>query len=130
MLNKKIEKLVTSHEQQTHLQRNQVVNKDSEIRRLLEEISKQMEAYQNLLSTKTALDMEIAVYRKLVECEEDRLGIEGPDDSFDLGSTSEPGSPDLISRFKEVNTSMVKEVKKSSSMHTAAMRDLAGHTHL
>ena len=24
---------------------------------------------------KTALDMEIAVYRKLVECEEDRLGI-------------------------------------------------------
>ena len=27
------------------------------------------------LQAKTALDMEIAVYRKLVECEEDRLGI-------------------------------------------------------
>lgn len=28
-----------------------------------------------LRQAKTALDMEIAVYRKLVECEEDRLGI-------------------------------------------------------
>ena len=36
---------------------------------------------QTLLETKTALDMEIAVYRKLVESEEDRLGIDNTDNS-------------------------------------------------
>ena len=34
-----------------------------------------------MLETKTALDMEIAVYRKLVESEEDRLGIDNTDNS-------------------------------------------------
>ena len=32
---------------------------------------------------KTALDMEIAVYRKLVECEEDRLGITASEGDVD-----------------------------------------------
>ena len=34
---------------------------------------------QNLMDTKIALDMEIAVFRRLLESEEDRLGILGPD---------------------------------------------------
>ena len=34
-----------------------------------------MEQYQSLMDTKIALDMEIAVYRRLLESEEDRLGI-------------------------------------------------------
>ena len=34
-----------------------------------------MEEYQNLMQVKTALDMEIAVYKQLLETEEDRLGI-------------------------------------------------------
>ena len=34
---------------------------------------------QNLMDTKIALDMEIAVFRRLLESEEDRLGIAGPD---------------------------------------------------
>lgn len=32
------------------------------------------------MDTKVALDMEIAVFRRLLESEEDRLGILGPDD--------------------------------------------------
>ena len=34
---------------------------------------------QNLMDTKVALDMEIAVFRRLLESEEDRLGILGPE---------------------------------------------------
>ena len=34
---------------------------------------------QNLMDTKVALDMEIAVFRRLLESEEDRLGIHMPD---------------------------------------------------
>ena len=41
----------------------------------MKEIQKQMEEYQNLMQVKTALDMEIAVYKQLLETEEDRLGI-------------------------------------------------------
>ena len=39
------------------------------------ELQRQVEHYQTLMDTKIALDMEIAVYRKLLESEEDRLGI-------------------------------------------------------
>jgi hypothetical protein len=44
--------------------------------------------FQTLLETKTALDMEIAVYRKLVESEEDRLGIDNTDNSESQGVTN------------------------------------------
>ena len=49
--------------------------KDDEIKRLLDELNNQMNEYQTLMDTKVALDMEIAVFRRLLESEEDRLGI-------------------------------------------------------
>ena len=49
--------------------------KDTEIKQLQVDLSKQLGRYQNLLDVKTALDMEIAVYKELLESEEDRLGI-------------------------------------------------------
>ena len=43
---------------------------------MLAELRRQQEQYQTLLDTKIALDMEIAVFRRLLESEEDRLGLE------------------------------------------------------
>ena len=42
-----------------------------------------LQNYPTLYQAKTALDMEIAVYRKLVECEEDRLGITASEGDVD-----------------------------------------------
>ena len=53
----------------------QILNRDENIQKLLEDISIQLEDYQALQLTKTALDMEIAVYKRLLESEEDTLGI-------------------------------------------------------
>ena len=65
-----------------HLSRLRLVNsncqigaKDREIDKLLDELRRHQKQYQNLMDTKIALDMEIAVYRRLLESEEDRLGL-------------------------------------------------------
>ena len=41
----------------------------------MEEVRRQQREYQTLMDTKVALDMEIAVYRRLLESEETRLGL-------------------------------------------------------
>ena len=53
----------------------QLTNKDEEISELLDKISDQQKDYQSLQETKAALDTEIAVFRKLMETEEDRMGL-------------------------------------------------------
>ena len=53
----------------------QLTDKDGEISELLEKISDQQKDFQSLQETKAALDTEIAVYRKLMETEEDRMGL-------------------------------------------------------
>ncbi|XP_023346890.1 lamin-L(I) [Eurytemora carolleeae] len=82
-LNQKISDLAQTLEDQNSAQRSQLAAKDDEIKRLLDELSNQLNEYQTLMDTKVALDMEIAVFRRLLESEEDRLGIHIGDDSFD-----------------------------------------------
>ena len=45
------------------------------VKKFLEDINDQENDYKNLLEDKNALDMEISVYKKLMESEEERLGI-------------------------------------------------------
>merc|ERR1740131_109025 len=95
-LENRLEDLGQRAENQKSLHRRQISGKDEEIRKILDQINKQLEEYQTLMETKVALDMEIGVYRKLVETEEDRLGIDVKDDSDSqcLSShSSNPGSP-------------------------------------
>ena len=74
-LNQKMSDLTQNLEDTNSAHRAQLAAKDNEIKRLLDELSRQLEEYQNLMDTKIGLDMEIAVFRRLLESEEDRLGI-------------------------------------------------------
>ena len=51
--------------------------KDDEIKRLLDELANQLKQFQALQDIKVQLDMEIAVFKQLLESEEDRLGLGG-----------------------------------------------------
>ena len=82
-LSQKLGDLAQNMEDTNSAHRAQLAAKDNEIKRLLDELSRQLEEYQNLMDTKIGLDMEIAVFRRLLESEEDRLGI----DNDPLGKT-------------------------------------------
>ena len=55
-----------------------MTEKDHEVADLLEKQTDQEKEFQDLQETKHALDMEIAVFRKLMETEETRLGLGDP----------------------------------------------------
>ena len=76
-LQQKLSDLAQEMEDQKSNHRAQLAAKDDEIKRLLDELAQQLKEYQQLQDIKVQLDMEIAVFRKLIESEEDRLGLGG-----------------------------------------------------
>lgn len=76
-LNQKIADLAQVMEDLKSAHRAQMAAKDDEIKRLLDELADQLKEFRNLQDLKVQLDMEIAVYRRLIESEEDRLGLGG-----------------------------------------------------
>merc|ERR1719239_300049 len=104
-LNQKISDLAQNMEDKNSAHKAQLGAKDEEIQRLLDELSNQLKEYQTLMDTKVALDMEIAVFRRLLESEEDRLGIHIGDDSFDDGMMehSTPEMTKVITSNSESN---------------------------
>jgi lamin B len=89
-LNQKIADLAQDMDDLKGIHRAQLAAKDDEIKRLMDDLSNQLKAYQNLMDEKIALDMEIAVYRRLIETEEDRLGL--GDKSMDMSDSSTSAS--------------------------------------
>merc|ERR1711874_863870 len=65
-LSQKLGDLAQQMEDTSSAHRAQLAAKDNEIK-LLDELSRQLEEYQNLMDTKIGLDMEIAVFRRLLE---------------------------------------------------------------
>merc|ERR1719410_3213327 len=114
-LNKKVELVANKIDEENKRFKVELDKKDGKIQQTLKDINKQMEDYQELLQVKTALDMEIAVYKQLLETEEGRLGIT-PDnalnDSFDLGSDDEE-SRNKIHYTLSVSTENVVENKRT-----------------
>jgi len=96
-LSQKLGDLTQNMEDTNSAHRAQLAAKDNEIKRLLDELSRQLEEYQNLMDTKIGLDMEIAVFRRLLESEEDRLGIsiDEADGDFD-GDMVAHSSPEVV----------------------------------
>merc|ERR1711874_407403 len=114
-LNKNVELVGNRIEEENKRFKVELDTKDAKIQQTLKDINKQMEDYQELLQVKTALDMEIAVYKQLLETEESRLGITpegGLNDSFDLGSDDEE-SRNKIHYKLSVSTENVVENRRT-----------------
>ena len=103
-LNNKLTDMAQNMEDLKSAHRAQMAAKDGEIKRLLDELAEQMKEYQNLQDLKVQLDMEIAVFKSLIESEEDRLGLgdrslnNSGDSDHHLKSTVEKKSESMFQR--------------------------------
>ena len=90
----------------------QLADKDGEISQLLDKISDQQKDFQSLQETKAALDTEIAVYRKLMETEEDRMGISETGQGHKKGTDHKKGFFSvLVERSDSITPDLCKTEK-------------------
>ena len=120
-LNQKIADMAQELKDQPLRHEQQVSTKDVEIKRLIDELSDQMREYQNLHELKIALDMEIAVFHRLLETEEDRF------DEIKSGNDEGKNDPLTIERRTTVRNSEKRLVHRnedvSGSQHQHYLRN-------
>ena len=75
MLEKQAEELAYQLEDDQRASESALNERDAQIRKMRDECQALMVELQMLLDTKQTLDAEIAIYRKMLEGEEDRAGL-------------------------------------------------------
>merc|ERR1712126_84012 len=109
-LNQKIADMAQELKDQPTRQEQKVLTKDVEIKRLIDEMGDQMREYQNLHELKIALDMEIAVFHRLLETEEDRF------DEIKSGNNESNNDPMTIERRTTVRNSEKRLVHRNDDI--------------